>query len=109
MNQQVPMSPRTLARFQIALGDASQSQLRAQYYQKRLETGAWRNRLGKAFIASQGSPIRAVPMTEEQLLQDEVDIMYQHIAQAEQHLSKAKSILAEPEEPKVNSVSTFLW
>lgn len=78
----------------LALAEAAQSQLRAQYYQKRIETGAWRERIGKVHVG--GLPEHGgVPMTEDAILRDEVATMHRHIDWAEQHIDHAKGILAE--------------
>lgn len=85
---------KNYARFQLALVEAQQSQLRAQYYQKRIDTGTWRERIGKVFEG--GLPEHGgIPYTEERILQDEVQTMHRHIDWAEQHLDHAKGILAE--------------
>lgn len=85
---------KNYARFQLALVEAQQSQLRAQYYQKRIDTGTWRERIGKVHVG--GLPEHGgTPMPEAAILQDEVQTMYRHIDWAEKHLDYAKGILAE--------------
>lgn len=85
---------KTYAQFQLALAEATQSQLRAQYYQKRIETGAWRSRIGRVHVG--GLPEHGgTPMPEDQILQDEVATMYRHIDWAEKHLDYSKEILAQ--------------
>lgn len=75
--------------FQLALLEAQQSQLRARYYEQRIATGTWRERIGKVFRG--GLPEHGgVPFTEIEILRDEVNTMYRHIDWAEQHLEAAK-------------------
>ena len=82
------------AQFALSLTEVAQSQLRAQYYQQRISTGAWRERIGKVYVG--GLPEHGgVPMAEDAILRDEVATMYRHIDWAEKHLDYAKGILAE--------------
>ena len=39
------------AQFALSLTEVAQSQLRAQYYQQRISTGAWRERIGRCMLA----------------------------------------------------------
>lgn len=74
-------------KFMLALAEAKQSQLRAEYYSKRIDTGSYKERVGKSFDGHHN------PRTEQQILQDEVETMYRHISLAEQHLDMAKGYL----------------
>jgi 3-methyladenine DNA glycosylase/8-oxoguanine DNA glycosylase len=80
-------------RIELAMAEAAQSQLRAQYYQKRIETGAWRERSGKVYVG--GLPEHGgTPMPDERILRDEVETMYRHIDSADRHLDHAKKLLS---------------
>lgn len=74
--------------FQIALADVAQSQLRARYYEQRIQTGVWKERIGKVRQGSHDGPL----LPEEDLLRAEVATLNQHIQLAEDHLDHAKSI-----------------
>jgi hypothetical protein len=74
--------------FNLALAEAKQSQLRAEYYAKRIETGSYKERIGKSLNFDK------TPRTEQEILQDEVETMYRHIDLAEKHLDMAKHYLA---------------
>ena len=41
--------PDKRMRFEVAMAEVAQSQLRARYYEQRISTGAWRERIGKVF------------------------------------------------------------
>lgn len=74
-------------KFNLALAEAKQSQLRAEYYSKRIETGSYKYHACKSFDKHHN------PQTEEQIRQDEVETMYRHIDIAEKHLDMAKYYL----------------
>lgn len=79
--------------FNLALTEAAQSQLRARHFEQRVVTGAYRERLGKAFIG--GLPEHGgVPMTEDELRQSDLATMHRHITLAEEHIEHAKGLLA---------------
>jgi hypothetical protein len=85
------------AQFALSLTEIAQSQLRAQYYQQRISTGAWRERIGKVYVG--GLPEHGgVLMTEDAILRDEVETMYRHIDRAEKHLDYSKELLAKLKE-----------
>ena len=87
------------AQFNLSLAEAAQSQLRAQYYQQRITTGVWRERIGKVHVG--GLPEHGgVPMAEDAILRDEVATMYRHIDWAEKHLDYSKELLAKLKEEK---------
>jgi hypothetical protein len=76
-------------KFQLALTEAKQSQLRAEHYNVRIETGAYKDRL-----VHKGS-VDGPYYTEKELLLDEVATMNRHIQLAQEHIEYAKSILHE--------------
>lgn len=76
-------------RFQLSLAEAAQSQLRAQHYAKRIETGVWKERIGRVRIGGFNGELAS----EEYILKDEVATMNRHIQLAEDHLNMAKSHL----------------
>lgn len=78
-------------RFQLAMMEAAQAQLRAQYQAKRIETGVWKDRIGKVKQGGLNGP--AVP--EADLLKDEVQLMHRHIALAQEHIEHGKSVMWE--------------
>lgn len=80
-------------RIQLALVGAQQSQLRARYYEQRIATGAWRDRIGKAFHGFV-TDTNKVPLSENELLQDELATMERHIKLAEDWLDSAKSLIS---------------
>lgn len=80
-------------RIELSMADAAQSQLRAQFYQKRIETGVWRDRIGKVCSGSLAE-YGGTPLPEADILRDEVDTMGRHISIAEQHLDRAKKLLS---------------
>lgn len=76
---------------QIALADAAQSQMRAAFFMQRVNSGMYKDRLGKVFYGSPESG--GQPLTEEELLRDEMATVHQHIRNAEDHLDHAKEVL----------------
>ena len=85
------------AQFALSLTEVAQPQLRAQYYQQRISTGAWRERIGKVYVG--GLPEHGgVPMTEDAILRDEVATMHRHIEWAEKHLDYSKELLSKLKE-----------
>jgi hypothetical protein len=74
--------------FNLALAEAKQSQLRAEYYAKRIETGSYKERIGKSLNLDK------TPRTEQEILRDEVGTMHNHITRAEEHLDWAKHYLS---------------
>ena len=84
-------SPDKRMRFEVAMAEVAQSQLRARYYEQRISTGAWRERIGKVF---RSSAYRDIALTEE-ILHDEVQTMNRHIQIAEDCLESAKGLLPD--------------
>ncbi len=81
-----------LTRFQLAVLEAQQSQLRATYYAQRIQTGAWRDRIGKVFhgaLPEHGG----TPYSEDELLKDELATMHRHIQLAQEHIENAKGFI----------------
>ena len=86
--------PDKRMRFEVAMAEVAQSQLRARYYEQRISTGAWRERIGKVHVG--GLPEHGgVPMAEDAILRDEVATMYRHIQIAEDCLESAKGLLPD--------------
>ena len=86
--------PDKRMRFEVAMAEVAQSQLRARYYEQRITTGAWRERIGKVYLG--GLPEHGgVPMAEDEILHDEVQTMNRHIQIAEDRLGTAKSLLLD--------------
>lgn len=84
-------------RMRLSLAESAQSQLRAKYQAVRIETGAWKNRIGQVFKG--GLPEHGgVAMTEQEVLNSEVVTMNTHISLAQDHLEYAKGILSELKE-----------
>ena len=81
-------SEQNLLHFQLALVEARQSQLRAEHFAVRINTGAYKSRLGRVTNGAR------VPYTEQQILDDEVATMHRHIQLAEEHLEFAKTHLS---------------
>ena len=84
--------PDKRMRFEVAMAEVAQSQLRARYYEQRISTGAWRERIGKVF---RSSAYRDIALTEDEILHDEVQTMNRHIQLAEDRLGTAKSLLLD--------------
>ena len=85
------------AQFALSLTEVAQSQLRAQYYQQRITTGAWRERIGRVHVG--GLPEHGgTPMAEDEILCDEVATMHRHIEWAEKHLDYSKELLSKLKE-----------
>lgn len=79
-------------RAQVALLDVKQCQLRAAYFAKRIETGVYKSRVGHVYRG--GLPEHGgVPYTEQEILEDEVRTMNTHIANAEDRLEYAKTLI----------------
>lgn len=75
--------------YELALLESRQSQLRARFYAARITTGDYKEDkvkwgTGKA-------------LTEAELLRGDVDTMNRHIQRAEDHINRAKEILAQME------------
>lgn len=64
----------------IALLQAKQFQLRADYFKLRIENKLYVDRLGKVFNGA------GVPFTIEQILDDEMAIMHRHIHHAQTYI-----------------------
>lgn len=76
-------------RFQLALAEARQSQLRAEHFKVRIETGQFLKR-----VVRHGGPEGPL-LTPDELVADEVRTMHRHIQLAEDHLEFAKGFLSE--------------
>ncbi len=85
-------SPDKRMRFEVAMAEVAQSQLRARYYEQRISTGAWRERIGKVF---RRSAYRDIALTEDEIQHDEVQTMNRHIQIAEDCLESAKGLLPD--------------
>lgn len=77
--------------FTLAIAEATQSQLRARYYEQRVVTGAYKEKLGKVKWGT------GIDLTEEELRQSDLGIMHNHIQLAQDHLDHAKACMAEAE------------
>jgi hypothetical protein len=82
----------TQSKFSLALAEAAQSQLRARYFEQRIATGVYKEKVGHVFHGFYTDPNKT-PYTEEELLREELQTMSRHIALAEEHLDQAKSLL----------------
>lgn len=72
---------------QIALLSVKQSQLRADYYKVRIESGVYKNR-----IVNHGS-INGPLFSDEELLRDEIATMNRHIQNAEEKMDHVQQLL----------------
>jgi len=77
---------------QLALAEVAQSQLRARHFDLRIQTGAWRDRVGHVFIGPMSDRVLA---SEEQVLASEVSTHDSHIQRAEELLGYVKQLLAK--------------
>ena len=59
-------------KFQVIMAQVRQSQLRAEYYRVRVETGAYKDKLGKVWLGG-SEDSGGTPATEEQLLHRELE------------------------------------
>lgn len=80
---------RKTQKIQVSLMDAKQSQLRADYFKLRVESGSYKTRV--VHKGGHDGPL----MNEEELKQNEIGTMHRHIQLAEEHLEFAKSMLFE--------------
>ncbi len=78
---------KTEMQFNLALAEVKQSQLRAEYYAKRIETGIYKQRQGTTTYGN------SRPLTDQELLSDEMATMDRHIDIAEKHLEAAKTYM----------------
>lgn len=78
--------------FQLAILEAQQSQLRATYYAQRIQSGAWRDRIGHVFHGSLPEH-GGVPYTEDEVLKSELATMHQHIQLAQEYIEHAKGFV----------------
>jgi hypothetical protein len=78
------------AKFQLALVEAAQSQMRAQHYQTRINAETYKARVGHVFHGG----FNGTPLSEAEVLQSEVATMARHITLAESHLDYAKELLS---------------
>ncbi len=83
------MSTNSEASIQIALLSVKQSQLRAEHYKVRIETGVYKNRI--VHHGSFDGPL----FSEEELLQDEIATMNRHIQMAEDKIEFVQQLLNE--------------
>lgn len=72
---------------EIALANVRQSQLRAEHYNTRIQTGVYKDRIVRH--GSMDGPL----YSEAELLKDEVATMNRHIQLAEERLEYAKMLL----------------
>lgn len=80
--------------FQLALTQAAQSQLRAEHYAVRIQTGVFKSRqVYRGGLPEHGG----VPYTQDELQADEVATMQRHIHLAEAHIEHAQEILSSME------------
>ena len=91
-------------KFQVVMMQARQSQLLAEHFKVRIETGVYKERLGHRFKFVQDThnadgpitkDVQTVPCTEEELLRDEVKVMLQHIRNAQDCLEAAMGMYSE--------------
>lgn len=76
-------------RFQLAMAEARQSQLRAEHFKVRIDAGAYKNRI--VHMGGHDGPL----LSEDKLRLDEVATMNRHIQRAEEHIEYAKGILGK--------------
>lgn len=81
-------------RFELAMAETKQSQLRAAYYHHRIESKAYLTRLGKVFHLPTLGQDDKTPFTEEELRQDEIATMERHLELAQNYLGEAKHHLS---------------
>lgn len=74
----------------IALADAETSRLWAEHYKLRIESGVWKERVGKVGLGFPTSPDYRL-MTEAEVLADEVDTHQAHIRRYTECLDVAKN------------------
>lgn len=82
--------PADILKVQLALAEAHQSQLRAAYFQQRIATGVWKEKVGQVRKGGFEGPLAS----EDEVLSMEVDTMLRHIHRAEEHLDHVKELLA---------------
>jgi hypothetical protein len=87
------MNANTQARFDLCLAEVAQSHRRADHYRLRIDTGTYKARIGHVFCGLMSDPEKR-PLTEQEILADEVATHDAHIQHAEALLSRAKEILA---------------
>lgn len=75
------------AAIQVALLSVKQSQLRADYYKVRIESGVYKDRV--VHHGSSNGPL----FSEEELLKDEVATMQRHIQIAEEKMEHVQHLL----------------
>lgn len=68
----------------------NQAHARSRYYEQRVVTGVWRKRHGHVF---QGG-YKGTPLTMEELLEDELQTMNNHIERAEELIDRLNELLA---------------
>ena len=72
-----------------ALLQVEQSQLRARYYEQRITTGVWKERVGKVTY------LGGEPLPEGEVLRGEVATMERHIQIAQELLEFAGSLIGD--------------
>lgn len=65
---------------EFTLANIAQSQLRAKMFMLRIETGAYKDRLGKS------RRLDGTPLTEDEVLKSELGIVDNHVQRAQDHL-----------------------
>lgn len=81
-----------LSRIDLARTEAAQSQAQARYYETRIISGAYVDRLGKV---THGCGPQERAFTLDELKDDEFRTLRQHIKNAEESIDYAKNLLVE--------------
>lgn len=88
------MTTQLQNKFNLAIMEAQQSQLRASYYKQRIAAGAFADKLGKVFHGSLPEH-GGTPYTLSEILDSELATMNRHIALAQEHIECAKGYLSD--------------